>query len=108
MTIENELYGGGWQRCSNCGVKDRPDQLVGNATTGWLHIVAKTAVCAEWKALLARAKPADIQQAAFQLCERTQASADELLDEVHHPGPGPTVTTLAYPRPLLATRKGTK
>ena len=28
MTIENELYGGNWQACSNCGVKDRADQLV--------------------------------------------------------------------------------
>ena len=59
MTIENEVYGGGWQKCSRCGVKDREDQLVPESIaeeTGflWRHIASKATVCAEWKATLER------------------------------------------------------
>ena len=60
MTIENEVYGAEWEKCSRCGVKDRPDQLVAEAG-GHRHIDAKVETCAAWLATLTRATPADIQ-----------------------------------------------
>lgn len=88
MSIENQLYGvPHWRTCASCGVTQpkkslfQPLQPPPN-DDGW-HCI-NTAKCAEWKATLERAKPADIQQAAAQLCDVRQA--DTTLAELHQAG----------------------
>lgn len=104
-TVENQMYGGNWGTCSRCGVKDRPDQLVKLASGEVVHRDEKAKVCAEWKATLAKARPADITAAAVKLVELIRPTPDELLAQVHAPvaetsptgAPFGTVTTFAYP-----------
>lgn len=69
-TSENEQYGGGWQRCHRCGVKDRPDQVVHvegavdrDDKPLYRHVDARAEKCAEWKATLERATPVDLVKA---------------------------------------------
>ncbi len=63
MTVENDMYGGGWQQCGRCHVKDRPDQLV-KVEGGFRHIDSKANVCAQWATTLAKASPADLAKVA--------------------------------------------
>ncbi len=91
-TVENEMYGGNWQQCAKCGVKDRPIQLVRTTPPDakvhlFRHIDARAEKCAEWKATLGRAQPADLQAAAAQLLTHVHPTADELLAEVNAPKP---------------------
>lgn len=76
MTIENQIYGvPHWLKCSNCDVTQPPSFIVDGKCKD-------TKKCAEWKASLAAATPADIQQAAKQLCDAVTPTADQLLAEM--------------------------
>lgn len=76
MSAEQEQYGKGWEHCSNCGVKDRADQLE-KVDGKVVHIAKRATKCAEWKQSLAKAKPADLEQAAAQLVDAGLAEVNK-------------------------------
>lgn len=63
LTVENQTYGGGYQPCARCGVMRRPSDRTGDACTDAVK-------CAEWKATLKLATPADVHRAAEQLAAK--------------------------------------
>lgn len=52
LTTEQTQYGGGWDTCSRCGVKDRADQLAKTTLGGQETIVHKDEhheKCMRWR-----------------------------------------------------------